>query len=82
MNDWTYNHLNGWKETMRSPLTLIAESDNSKLEIIKDKKVIRILTFKKDTILTETLKIDQLLGTQVNVHWEPQEGLIKTEILE
>ena len=67
---------------MRSPLTLIAESDNSKLEIIKDKKVIRILTFKKDTILTETLKIDQLLGTQVNVHWEPQEGLIKTEILE
>lgn len=76
---WTNNAEGKWLIISKNPIIYQAQEDNCKVIISKDGQVAYTLYFKKDTVVDYTItpKLDN--SKDIQMHWEPSDGLIKKE---
>jgi len=80
LGKWVNNAEGDWEIIARMPFTIRANSDNCSITLSYDGRLLRRLKFSRGTIVTNSITPGAFGSNNIGMHWEPQDGLIDTEI--
>jgi len=80
MAEWVNNAEGDWEIITRMPFTIRANSHDCAITLSLDGRLLRRLKFRRGTTVTTTITPAAFNSNDVGMHWDPQDGLIDTEI--
>ena len=80
MAHWVNNAEGDWEVITKMPYSIRANSDYCSISVSLDGRLLRRLKFRRGTIVNHTITPGAFSSNIIGMKWEPQDGLIDTEI--